>query len=356
MRNKQRPYRYHKLVRILLTCCLFPGCQSLAASDAANLTAQQFSVTANSTTPGATVAQLDTKRPDYAAKGNITVFYPNVSDPYRGIFTQIIEGIEERTKGKVRSFAIDNDKIDAADLNLQLKRSDTKVVIALGRVGVKAASAIDHDIPVVVGGILTLSETDQQSLNGISLNPDPALLFSRLKALLPEVKKVLVVYNPQHNEMLLKLAREAAKTQGLEITTYEARDLATAAKSYETLFANSDKQHSALWLPNDPTTVEENTVLPLILRESWNNSLPIFSSSLVHVKRGVLFALYPNNLELGKNLANSALAVMAGEARKKGMQPLREVQIAVNLRTASHIGLQIGPQQQRSFDFVFPEP
>jgi putative ABC transport system substrate-binding protein len=36
--------------------------------------------------------------------------------------------------------------------------------------------------------------------------------------------------------------------------------------------------------------------------------------------------------------------------------PLREVHTAVNLRTASHIGLIIGYQQQRSFDFIFPEP
>ena len=36
--------------------------------------------------------------------------------------------------------------------------------------------------------------------------------------------------------------------------------------------------------------------------------------------------------------------------------PLREVHTAVNLRTANHIGLNISYQQQRSFDFVFPEP
>ena len=289
-------------------------------------------------------------------KGTLAVFYPNVREPFRSIFTKIIEGIEERTKGKVKSYSIDNEKTENSDLNIQLRRNDTRVVIALGRIGIKAASSLDHDISVIAGGILTVSEADQQNLSGISLNPDPTLLFARLRILLPDVKKVLMVYSPQQNESQLKLARDAAKFHGLELQAIEAKDLATAARTYETLFANADKQHSALWLPNDPISAEENTIIPLVLRESWNSSLPIFSSSLIHVKRGALFALYPNNLELGRNLAGSALGAMAGEPRKKGMQPLREVHLAVNLRTANHIGLHIEPQQQRTFDFVYPEP
>jgi putative ABC transport system substrate-binding protein len=121
-------------------------------------------------------------------------------------------------------------------------------------------------------------------------------------------------------------------------------------------FAGAESRRDAIWLPQDATTVDENTILPLVLRESWNRGVPVFSSSFLHVKKGALFALYPNNAELGRSLGSSALAVLAGDSRKRGIVPLREVQTAVNLRTASHIGLSIGYQQQRSFDFVFPEP
>ena len=92
------------------------------------------------------------------------------------------------------------------------------------------------------------------------------------------------------------------------------------------------------------------------MKESWNRGVPIFSSSFLHVRKGALFALYPNNMELGRDLANSALGILSGESRKRGVSPLREVFTAVNLRTASHIGLNIDQQQQRSFNFIFPEP
>ena len=286
---------------------------------------------------------------------SIAIIYPDIGEPFRAIFATIIEGIEEKTKVKVQSYPI-LPNMEPADLNSQLKKKGTKVVIALGRQGLKTAAGLDSAIAVVVGGVLSVPEPDSHNLTGISLTPDPSLLFMRLKNLLPGIKRVLVVYNPQTNEWLIKLAREAAKTQGLELVTFQARDLSSAARLYESTFATADGRQDAVWLPQDTTTVDETTVLPLVLKESWNRGVPIFSSSLVHVKKGALFALYPNNLELGRSLASVALNLLTGDAPKRGIVTLREVHTAINLRTASHIGLSIGEQQQRSFDFVYPVP
>jgi putative ABC transport system substrate-binding protein len=283
----------------------------------------------------------------------IAVVYPDIGEPYRDIFARIIEGIEQRSRVPVRSFPI-GPNVEVADLNAQLKRSGIKVVIALGRQGMKAATGLDRDIAVVVGCVLSVPEGESRNLSGINLTPDPALLFARLKNLSPGVKKVIVVYDPKYNEWLIKLAREAALAQGLELVAYEARDLATAVRLYETAFANIDRR-TALWLPQDATTVEDGTILPLVLRASWSRGVTIFSSSFAHVKKGVLFALYPNNLEMGRTLAAAAMGLLDGAPFKAGVVPLRAVQVAVNLRTASHIGLDIG-DQQLAFDSVFPEP
>lgn len=312
--------------------------------------------------PPITLAELDSqlKRSDIKAaignaNGSIAVLYPDIGEPYRQVFAKIIEGIEEMAKVKVRSFAI-GATADSGELNSQLKRNDIKVVIALGRQGLKAASGLDRDIAVVVGGVLAAPDGDSRMLTGVSLTPDPSLLFSRLKELQPNVKRVYVVYNPAQNEWLIKLAREAARLRGLELVAQEARDLATAAHLYQGIFASAEARRDVVWLPQDATTVDENTILPLVLKESWGRNVAVFSSSYLHVKKGVLFALYPNNLELGRTLASSALGVLSGENRTRGMVPLREVHTAVNLRTANHIGISINPQQQRSFEAVFPEP
>jgi len=295
------------------------------------------------------------KRFDAQASGSLAIVYPDIGEPYRSVFAKIIEGIEEGARLSVRTYPIGPGQ-DPAELAALLKRNGTRAVIALGRQGLKATAAVEGSIPVVVGGVLAIPEAENRGLTGISLTPDPALLFMRLKNLMPGARRVIVVYNPLHNDWLIKIARDAARAQGLELVAHEARDLAAAARAYEAAFAASDGKRDAVWLPQDATTVDENTILPLVLKESWNRNVPVFSSSFLHVKKGALFALYPDNLELGRTLAGSALTAMSGDARRKGLLPLREVQTAVNLRTASHLGLSIGYQQQRSFDFIFPEP
>lgn len=303
-----------------------------------------------------TLAQLEDqlRRPETQAsigKGSIAVLYPNIADQYRQHFIAMIQGIEERTKVKVRAYAVDA-KADVYDINAQLKRNGVRVVIALGRQGISTAAGLDRDIMVLAGGALL---NDAENLHGISLTPDPAMLFARLKSLLPDIRRVLVVYDPRKTEWLLRIARDAARAHGLELVAHEARDLAHAAQLYTTVFAGADGRRDAVWLPHDTTTVEEGTLVPLVLKESWNSSVPTFSSTMLHAKRGALFAMTPDNVEMGRTLASSALGLMSGD-RRKGVQPLRELRTAINLRTASHVGLNIGFQQQRTFDYIYPEP
>ncbi|MDQ1830193.1 ABC transporter substrate-binding protein [Massilia scottii] len=288
-----------------------------------------------------------------AAPGPVAVLFPDLPDPVRKVFTDIIGGIEEQMRQRVQAWPL-APAHDPVDLGAALKRQGVRVVIALGRQGLKAAETLDPGLGLVVSGISSLPERDRHT--GICLSPDPALLFARLRSLAPGVRRVIVVYNPQHNDWLLRLARDAARLHGVELAPLEAPDLAAAARLYQNAFAAADNRRDAIWLPTDATTVDETTILPLVLREAWNRALPVFSSSFLHVRKGALFALYPNNIELGRNLGNLATAVMAGEPPPRGLLPLRDVYAALNLRTASHLGIAAGPAVQRGFQFLYPEP
>ena len=287
--------------------------------------------------------------------GSIAVIYPDIGEPYRSVFEKIIEGIEDKTHSKVLSYSVGANP-NLQDLTLELKRQDVRVVIALGRNGLKAASSLDMEIGVVASGVLAAPETESRAVSVFSLAPDPILLFSRLKSLSPSIRRVHVVVDPRQNGWLLRHARDAARADGIELVVYEAGDLKTAVGYYRDILAAADPRRDALWLPQDTTTVEETTVLPLVLQESWNRGLAVFSSSVAHVKRGVLFSLYPNNVELGRNLASSALGyISSGGGGGRGLVPLKEVLLAVNVRTAGHLGLDVSLRQS-SFDMVFPEP
>ncbi|KAB2922798.1 MAG: hypothetical protein F9K30_11880 [Dechloromonas sp.] len=286
--------------------------------------------------------------------GPIAVLYPDIGEPYRSVFSKIIEGIEENAETKVASYAVGSN-FDAAALSGELKRRDIRVVIALGRNGLRAAGSLDREIGVVAGGVLTAPENDGRNGAILSLAPDPALLFAKLKSLSPKTQRIHVVFDPRQNAWLIRLARDAARAQGFELMAQEAADLKSALALYQGIFASADGRRDALWLPQDSATVDESLVLPLVLQESWSRNIPVFSSNVSHVRRGALFALYPDNVELGRNLAASAVGLASGNPAVRGVLPLRNVLTAFNTRTASHLGLEPSAIQQRSFSLLFPE-
>ena len=284
---------------------------------------------------------------------SLAIVYPEIGEPFRSVFAKIIEGIDDQAKGRLPRFAVA--AAGAPDLAAELRRHEVRVVIALGRNGLKAASAADRELAVVAGGVLSVPEADARGMTVHSLAPDPALLFAKLKALMPAARRVLVVHDPRQNGWLMRRARDAARTTSLELVVHEADDLKSAIRFYQDSFAAVDPRRDVLWLPQDSTTVDESAVLPLVLQASWNRSIAVFSSSVAHVKRGALFSLYPDNIELGRSLANSALAALVVGHSPRGVMPLREVLVAVNVRTAAHLGIALGGRQH-AFDLVFPEP
>lgn len=341
----------------LLACLAWPmGARSLEMDDAvrrAGASKARYlvpTVAANDQV----VAQLGRiERARVALSGEssaIAVLYPDLEEPYRSIFTKIIEGIEAQVGAPVASYAVGGAN-SAQEVMAQLKRHDIKVVIALGRQGMKVASALDNEFGVVVGGVVSPPTADGRSFPVVSLAPDPKMLFERLKHFMPDVRRVTVVYDPKQNAWLMRLARDAARIHGLELQAIEASDLKSAVRVYQEVLAGVDPKRDALWLPQDSTTVEESSVLPLILENAWNRNLVVFSSNVTHVKRGALFSLFPNNVALGRQLASSAMSLPSGNAAL--VVPMKDALLAVNTRTASHLGLQLSSRQQ-AFDLVFP--
>jgi putative ABC transport system substrate-binding protein len=280
------------------------------------------------------------------------VAYPELGEPFRQVFTSIIEGIEDKLGGAVASFAVANNA-NPAQVVEDIRKRDVQALIGLGRGGMRIAAALAGDMPVLVGCVVSVQESEARAFPVHTLAPDPALLLVRLKRLRPAAKRVHLVYEPKLNNWLVKLAREAARAEGLELAAQEVVDQAEALRAYTQLLAAADPARDALWLPQDPTTVDDNAVLPLVLREGWNRNITVFSSHLAHVKRGALFSLYPDNHELGRTLALSAQRLMASPHSAAGVLPLRQARAAINIRTAAHLGVDTAAAQS-GFDLVYP--
>ena len=283
----------------------------------------------------------------------VAVVYPDLGEPYRQVFTSIIEGVEDRLRGGVASMPVGN-ATPPAEVAESIRKRDVKVVIGLGRGGMRIAAAMAGELPVLVGCVVSVQESEAKTFPIHTLAPDPALMLARLKKLAPSIKRVHLVFDPRANSWLVKLAREAARAEGMELLAQEAIDQPGALRLYSQLLASADPARDALWLPQDPTTVDDSVVLSLVLKDGWNRSITVFSSNVTHVKRGALFSLYPDNVELGRALAASAQRLLANpRGLTPAVLPLRETRAAINIRTAAHLGIDVSTAQA-GFDLVYP--
>lgn len=286
----------------------------------------------------------------------VSVLYPEMDEPYRAVFEQIIQGIEGRIA--VRRYAL-KDHYDAEALRRSLLEVRGTGIITLGQRALKAAGAFGIETNIIAGAVMSASKENSTDLaavkiSGISLTPDPALLLEHLVSLAPKVKHIRVIHSPA-DAWIIRLAQEATKSLGLGLTAVSVADLRASAQAYREMLATA-RSTDAIWLPMDAAVMDEIAILPLVLEHSWNHQVVVFSSSLKHVSKGALFSLYPDNIRLGHSLATKFLEYSAkGKEDTAGFRPLREVRIAVNLRTASHLNLDIAARRG-SFDLVFPPP
>lgn len=294
-------------------------------------------------------------RPALAQRGReqeLAVLYPEVAEPFNSIFARILDGIDEHFKARIQRVAVPaNPNLPA--LVAELKQRQLKVVIALGRAGLRVASALDR-MEVVAGCVVNVGDTETRDAVVLSLAPDPALLLRRLKGLQPGARSVTVVYSVANSGWLMGMAKEASNALGLELRAMPVGDPRTAMQVYQNYFAQAT-QRDALWLPQDPLVLDESAMLPVILQEGWSKSLPIFSSNSAHVGRGALFSLVANHQALGRSLAALAQARLASEGGARGVLPMRDVLGALNTRTAGHLGVEITAQLRQEYQVLLPE-
>lgn len=285
----------------------------------------------------------------------IAVIYPELEEPYREVFSSIIEGIQEQIKGATRLYPLPKD-YDSSKLNESIDPQHVAAIIALGRTGFAAAERWRGKVPIIVGALLLTPDKSEGGVAGISLAADPVKLLAHLKRLVPTVKRVHVVYSAANSAWLVQIARDSCKKLNLQLRAYESEDIKSSALIYRDILSKSNPGEDAIWLLPDPVAVDNRITLPLLLRGAWNNYVLLISSNPYQVKRGALFALFPDNKLMGVSLAKMAESYLNDDAADMSNKvvPLEDLQAAINVRTAEHIGLVLSNEERKDYALVFP--
>ena len=278
-----------------------------------------------------------------SVSAELMVLYPEVKAPFSKVFEDISEGARSGFKGDTTFVKLD----EKTSLQLEVSRKKPDIVLALGKRSLLTANALENRPPLVLGAV----NSGEYAYPGIVMIPDPEVILDRLLVLSPGVKRVHVVQKSSGEDLQLLGAVEYLKKRNVELIVYLAEDIRAAASIYAEMLEKANSG-DAVWILQDGSYVN-SAIFSLLLDAAWNKNLVVFSSNPLHVKHGALFAVYPDNKKMGVSLGKIANEVLAKNAEPT-MHPLRDVLLAVNERTGSHLGISLSNDVREQVDLILP--
>ena len=283
---------------------------------------------------------------------NITVFYPEARKPYSTFFDAIINGIKKQPQVNIQTLTFDK-SLDEEELLHSLNKTNPDAVILLGRENIPLQEKIATSFKTIHGALFLSGHDIKKGHSGVSMNPDPALLFAELKKIQPHIKNIHVVFDSTANGWLVERAIKSSIKNGLTVIPHKVTNLQQAALKYKEILRNNNHAEDALWLLHHDPTLDNKSLLPRVLSDAWKYKQVVISSNPSHVRRGALLSILPDNQQIGKDLALTAIRLLNGE--KATITPMQSTLVVANLRTAKHLSNTIHLTKKTNFALTYPK-
>lgn len=309
------PYRIHRVEKFFCSICL---CLSILLSSAPITLARDLVVVVKSREVEPYEIALKSLRRTLREKGY---------DPIIGEYL-LPEGDKEKN-----------------NLVADIRRKDPRLVVTLGSAATSHISKVIKDTPIafcmvlnpLASGFIRSMNASGNNLTGASLDIPIQVQFKALRSIVPFVRKVGVIYNPQETESVVQQAKETAKEMGLELVSIAINSEEKVPDALRTL----DKSVDALWSVADSTTFSSGS-MEFILLHTLRNRIPFMGLSPAFVKAGALMALDADYQEVGAQCGGQAIKIFMGD--QPSSLPIttpQRVTLYINLKTAETIGLKI---------------
>lgn len=223
-----------------------------------------------------------------------------------------------------------------------IRRARPRVILTVGSLATEVALADATPTPVVFAAVLYPEESGFVSrpgrpVTGAALDPPVAVQLATLRRLLPESRRVGVLFHRRETGGIVDTARREASTYGFTLTASEIADPHDTLPAFTALAGQVD----VVWAVADSFVFAPQTTAPLILA-ALRYRLPMVGLSVAQVRSGALAALSTDYDATGRRAAAMAVRVLGGE--NPAHIPIDHpttTRLALNLRTAQHLGLTL---------------
>ncbi|MDT7043050.1 ABC transporter substrate-binding protein [Candidatus Nitronereus thalassa] len=270
-----------------------------------------------------------------------------------GAYNAAASALKESLSPEVEivEYDLQGDLTQGRKLGKKIRATSARLVVAIGLKAALAAKLEVLDIPIISCLVLDPNKYDlaRQNLTGVSLRIPIQTQFALIRNLVPDSKRIGVLFDPTKTNGTIEEAMPLAKRQGLELISSPVTSPQDVPDKLRSLVSNID----VLWLIPDSTVLTEDS-LEFLLHTTSEVRVPVVGFSSGLVRSGALAGLYINYAEVGKQVAGLAQKILQGQSIPQGtVLPPERVSLAINKQIAEYLGISISPLLLRDAEEVF---
>ncbi len=222
------------------------------------------------------------------------------------------------------------------------------LILAIATPAAQSIAAETQEIPILAtaitdypeAGLVASNEEPNVNLSGTSDRTPVKEQFALLKQILPDVKKVGIMYNSSeaNSEIQARSAIEACEELGLSYQEGTVTNVNDIQQVVQSIVGDVD----ALYIPTDNTFA---SAIPLVASITDVEKVPVICGENGMVKGGGLATVGIDYYKLGQQTGKMAIRVLEGEdISKMPVEFPDTTEVCINLDTAEKIGITI-PQE-----------
>lgn len=248
------------------------------------------------------------------------VSHPALDQIYEGIKEGLAdEGLEE---GKNLKLLFQNGQGDQSKLNTMSQQLVQDKAGVLVGIATPAAQALDNnvkkkDIPIVLGaitdpkgaGLVASNDKPGANITGVSDQPPVGEIIQLAKKLLPNAKKVGMLYSSSEMNSQFQVAEATKKAEslGLEVVNKPVATTNEVSQTVQVLAQEVD----FVFIPLDNTIAN---AMETVSQEATKQKLPVFPSVETMVEQGGVATVGISQKELGVQTGKMAAKIAKGES------------------------------------------
>lgn len=230
------------------------------------------------------------------------------------------------------------------------------LILAVATPSAQAAYNATKDIPVIITAVTDpvqsgLVKAWDRSGTNVTGTSDAAPLekqFELLKKLVPNAKKVGIIYNTSetNSEIQVNAAKEMSSKFNLEIEASGVTTSNDIPPALDSLLSKVD----VLYVPTDNLIV---SAMPIVSAKCLEKKIPVIGSERGQVDNGALATEGIDYYKLGQQTGLVAIEVLNGKDPKDmSVTTLEDTQLVINETTANKLGIEIPEDLKQRAEMV----